>query len=266
MGNVLSSIPERPLLTTLALDFGIQWALWAFAAFFQTEKFYDLAGSSTFVFLTLLTLRWRHKTSKVYLRQLVQSGCVTAWALRLGLFLFHRVFQVGKDSRFNKVRGNPRLFWIYWTVQGLWVWVTLLPTLILNTSAKDEKLTWKDYLGWSLWFIGFVLEVEADRQKSQFRADPANKGKWISSGLWSLCRHPNYLGEIVMWASLFLPASSVMSGHQYWSVISPMSVVYMLTRLSGIPILEKQGLRRWGHLAEYQKYRQNTAALVPYLW
>ena len=263
MGSVLSSAPKNPLLTTAALDFGIQWALWAVASILQTEKFFDLAGSSTFIFLTLQSLRWQRK---VNLRHLLQSGCVTVWALRLGLFLFHRVIQSGKDSRFDKVRGNPRLFWIYWTVQGVWVWMTLLPTLILNTSDKEEKLTWKDYLGWSLWLIGFVLELVADHQKTQFRADPANKEKWISSGLWSVCRHPNYLGEILLWFGLFLPASSVMSGRQYWSVISPMFVVYVLTRLSGIPILERQGLKRWGHLTEYQKYRQNTAKLIPYIW
>ena len=266
MGNVLSAAPQRPLLTTAAIDFAIQWALWSVAAFFKTEKFFDLAGSSTFLFLTALTLRWRQKSSQVYLRQLIQSGCVSIWALRLGTFLFRRVLHEGSDSRFNKVRGSPGLFWIYWTVQGVWVWSTLLPTLILNTSDKDEALTWRDNLGWLLWLTGFVLEAVADYQKSQFRADPANKGKWISSGLWSLCRHPNYLGEILMWSGLFLPASSVMSGQQYWSVISPMLVIYLLTRVSGIPILERQGLKRWGHLAEYKKYRQNTASLVPYIW
>ena len=265
MGNILSSVSKRPLLTAAALDFGIQWSLWTVASIYQTEKFFDLAGSCTFIFLTLQSLRWQRK---VNLRQLVQSGCVTVWALRLGLYLFHRIIQDGKDIRFNQVRGNPRLFWIFWTVQGLWVWLTLLPTLILNTSrpsTKEEKLTWKDYLGWSLWLVGFILEVTADRQKSQFRADSANKGKWISSGLWSLCQHPNYLGEILMWCSLFLPASSVMSGHQYLSVVSPMFVAYLLTRVSGIPILERQGLKKWGHLTEYQKYRENTAVLIPYI-
>ena len=266
MGNLVSVTPKRPLLTVAALDLVIQWTLWSIAAFHRTEKFFDLAGSSTFIFLTSLTLRWRYKHSKIYLRQLVQSGCVTLWGLRLGLFLFCRVLQTGGDSRFNKVRGNPKMFFIYWTVQGVWVWMTLWPTLILNTSDNDFDLTWKDYLGWSLWLVGFVLQVVADQQKSQFRANAANKGKWISAGLWSQCRHPNYLGEILMWSSLFLPASSVMSGRQYWSVISPLSVVYLLTQISGIPLLEKQGLKRWGHLAEYQKYRHNTAVLVPYLW
>jgi len=259
----MEKVFSSPLFSAAALDFGIQWGLWLVASFFQTEKFYDLAGSSTFILLTWQTLRWG---GKFHLRQLVQSSCVTLWGLRLGLHLFKRVLQDGKDSRFDKVRGNPGVFWIYWTLQGVWVWTTLLPTMILNTSAKDEKTTWKDYLGWSLWLVGFILESLADSQKSQFRADPANKGKWISSGLWSLCQYPNYFGEILMWSSLFLPASSVMSGHQYWSVVSPVFVAYLLTRVSGIPILERQGLKKWGHLTEYQKYRQNTAVLVPYIW
>jgi len=259
MEKILSS----PLFSAAVLDFGIQWGSWLIASLFQTEKFYDLAGSTTFILLTWQSLRWG---GKFHLRQIVQSSCVTLWGLRLGLYLFQRILRDGKDARFDKARGNPGVFWIFWTLQGVWVWMTLLPTLILNTSTKDEKLTWKDYLGWSLWFIGFVLEALADRQKSLFRADSHNKGKWISSGLWGLCRHPNYLGEILMWASLFLPASSVMSGHQYWSVISPIFVAYLLTRVSGIPLLEKQGLKKWGHLTEYQKYRQNTAVLIPYIW
>ena len=259
----MERIWSNTLFTAAVADFGIQWIMWLVASLFQTEKFYDLAGSSTFVFLTWQTLRWG---GQFHVRQLIQSGCVTMWGLRLGLFLFHRVLQDGKDSRFDKVRGNPGLFWIYWTLQGVWVWITLLPTLILNTSARDEKLSWKDYLGWSLWLMGFIVEVVADRQKSQFRADPANKGKWIASGLWSMCRHPNYLGEILMWSSLFIPASSVMSGHQYWSVISPLFVTYLLTRVSGIPILERQGMKRWGNLEDYQRYRKNTPIFLPYVW
>ena len=263
MGSFLSAGMKNPLFTAAAIDFGIQWICWAVASILQTEKFYDLAGSSTFVFLTLLTLRWQRK---VNLRQIIQSGCVTVWGLRLGLYLFHRILQDGKDSRFDKVRGNPRVFFIYWTIQGVWIFMTLLPTLILNASAKDEELTWKDYLGWAFWLIGFILEAGADYQKSQFKANPANKGKWIASGLWSISRHPNYLGEMLMWSSLFLPASAVMSGYQYLSAISPMFVAYLLTRVSGIPLLERQGLKKWGHLPAYQDYRRSTAVLIPYIW
>ena len=260
---MMEKILSSPLFSAAALDFGIQWGLWLVASLFQTEKFYDLAGSSTFILLTWQSLR---RGRKFYIRQVVQSGCITLWGLRLGLYLFSRILRDGKDARFDKAKANPGIFWIYWTLQGVWVWVTLLPTLILNTSTKDEKLTWKDYLGWIIWLTGFFFEAVADRQKSQFRTDPSNKGRWISSGLWSLSRHPNYFGEILMWSGLFLPASSVMTGNQYWSVISPIFVAYLLTRVSGIPLLERQGLNKWGHLPEYQKYRQNTAVLIPYIW
>ncbi|XP_068703415.1 uncharacterized protein [Montipora foliosa] len=259
----MKNLFSNPLFIAAVIDFSIQWALWLVASFLQTETFLDLAGSSTFILLTWHSIR---KTGRFHVRQLIQSGCVTLWGLRLGMYLFHRILNDGKDARFDKVRGNPIIFLIYWTLQGVWVWITLWPTLVLNTTAKDERLTWKDYFGWSLWLIGFLLEATADRQKSQFLADPANKEKWISTGLWSLSQHPNYLGEILMWSSLFLPASSVMSGYQYWSAISPLFVAYLLIRVSGIPIVEKRGLKKWGHLARYQMYRQNTAKLIPYIW
>lgn len=265
-GNALSflSMTEKtPLLKAAVTDFGIQWLLWIVAAYFKTEKFYDLAGSSTFLLLTLQTLRW---TGRYHVRQLIQSGCVATWAVRLGLFLFTRILQDGEDRRFSKVRGNPGLFWIYWTVQGAWVWMTLWPTMILNTTVKDKELEWKDYLGWALWGLGFAIEMAADYQKSAFKKNPANQGKWIASGLWGICRHPNYLGEILMWAGLFLPASSVMSGAQYWSAISPCFVAFLLTKVSGIPILERQAAKKWGHLSDFQKYKRNTAVLVPYIW
>ena len=166
------------LIRAAALDFGVQWLLWSVAAYFQTEKFYDLAGSATFLLLTWQTLNWG---KKYFSRQVVQSGCVSIWALRLGLFLFTRVLREQGDSRFNRVRNNPGKFFIYWSLQGLWIWVTLLPTIILNTTEKDEKLSWKDCLGWVLWAAGFLIETTADYQKSQFKSDPINAGNHLIS-------------------------------------------------------------------------------------
>lgn len=261
MGNSQSTM--HPLVQAAAYDFAIQWILWIFASAFKTEKFYDLAGSATYVFLAWRTL---FSTKSFHLRQMIQTGCVTTWGLRLGSYLFSRILQDGSDKRFNKVRDNPKIFFIYWTMQAVWVFITLAPTLILNTKQRDVELSWKDYLGWGLWALGFTLEVIADRQKSVFRADPSNKGKWISSGLWSLCRHPNYLGEIILWAGLCLPASSVMKGWEFSSLVSPFFVALLLTKLSGIPILDRQAMKRWGDIAAYQKYRHETAKLIPYIW
>ncbi|XP_064389929.1 uncharacterized protein LOC135337854 isoform X2 [Halichondria panicea] len=197
MGSVLS----KAAVTDLAL----QWALFLVAAYFKTEKFYDLAGSATFILLSTQSLM---HTGKFYPRQLIQTALVCVWAIRLGLFLFMRVMKDGHDSRFNRVRNDPKRFFIYWTVQALWIFVTLLPTLILNSKDEDRQLTTRDYCGWSVWLIGMLLESVADFQKYTFRSNPANKDVWISHGLWKYVRFPNYLGEILLWSGMFLSASS----------------------------------------------------------
>lgn len=251
-----------------AIDFGLQWACWTVAATLKTEKFYDLAGSATFI---LLTARSFNAIKSPNTRQKVNSGMVIAWAARLGTFLFTRVLKDGHDSRFNVVKHKPGLFWIYWTIQGVWVLSTLLPTLIVNSKQdkKDDKkdeITMQDYIGWGMWVFGFLFEIMADHQKSQFRNNPENTGKFISQGLWSISRHPNYFGEILMWSGLYLSATSVLKGWEHVSVISPLLLTYLLTNVSGIPLLEAAGKKRWGSDPSYQDYVKNTAKLVPYIW
>ncbi|XP_076465227.1 uncharacterized protein LOC143297000 [Babylonia areolata] len=246
-----------------ALDFGIQWCCWAVAAALRTEKFYDLAGSCTFFTLALLSLKWGRT---YFTRQKIQSGMVMAWAIRLGTYLFSRILHEGMDRRFNNVRDKPGVFFVYWTIQGLWVLCTLLPTLLLNQKKRDRPLRKQDYVGWGLWGLGFVLEVVADYQKSRFRADPSNAGQFIQHGLWSISRHPNYLGEILMWSGLYISAASVLSGWEHVSIISPVFLSYLLIKVSGIPLLEAYGMKKWGATAAYQEYVGNTAKLVPFVW
>ncbi|XP_054655150.1 uncharacterized protein si:ch211-210c8.6 isoform X2 [Dunckerocampus dactyliophorus] len=244
-----------------AADFGIQWVGWALAAALKTEKFYDLAGSGTFILLAHLSRIWG---GGGHLRQNVQTGLVTAWGLRLGTFLFLRVLKDGHDRRFNNVRDSPGTFFVYWTIQALWVFMTLLPTLMLNSEKRDAPLGPKDYVGWTLWGLGFATEAVADQQKWLFKRDPDNVGKFIQSGLWAYSRHPNYFGEILQWCGLWLSASSVMRGPQYLSVVSPMFVWFLLRHVSGIPILEKQAVKRWGSDPTFQDYLRNTPLLWPW--
>ncbi|XP_071803539.1 uncharacterized protein [Asterias amurensis] len=244
-------------------DFAIQWGLFALAAALKTEKFYDLAGSGTFLLLTYQTLKWG---GTQHFRQTVQSGMVGLWALRLGMYLFSRIMGDGEDRRFRQAKENLGLFFVFWTVQAIWVWITLLPTQILNAERNDKPIGMRDYIGWGLFVVGFILEVTADYQKAAFRQDPNNVGKFINTGLWSISRHPNYLGEILVWSGLYISASSVMSGKQYLSVISPIFVYFLLTRVSGIPLLEKYGLKKWGSNHMYQNYLQKTPVLWPKLW
>lgn len=255
MGNTLAK--------AAFIDMGLQWALFLIAAYFKTEKFYDLAGSSTFILLAVQSLL---SNRKLFPRQVVQSSLVCMWAVRLGLFLLVRVLRSGQDSRFNRVRDNPKIFFIYWTVQGLWVWLTLLPTLIVNSKQTDTELCTRDYIGWGVWMAGMVIECIADYQKYSFRSNAANKDKWISHGLWGIVRHPNYLGEIMLWLGLFISASSTFKGKEYLSVLSPIFVAFLLTRVSGIPILERQNWKKWKETPQYLQYVQSTPKLIPFLY
>ena len=117
-----------------------------------------------------------------------------------------------------------------------------------------------------MWVTGFVIEVIADRQKSRFRADPANVGRFICIGLWARSRHPNYFGEIVLWSGITMMAVPYLSGSQWIVVVSPLFVYALLTRISGIPTLAKRGQQLWGEDPAYQEYLNNTPRLFPRLF
>lgn len=257
------SIMGNPLSKAAAVDFGIQWTCWAVAAALKTEKFYDLAGSGTFLFLALQSLKWG---GRYHLRQKVNTGMVALWAFRLGLFLFTRILKEGQDRRFNKVRDRPGTFFVYWTIQGVWVFLTILPTLIVNTKREDRPITTQDYIGWSMWVTGFLLETIADSQKSSFRANPENQGKFIQHGLWSVVQYPNYLGEIMMWSGLYLSSTSVLRGWEHVSVISPLFLIFLLTKVSGIPLQEKSALKRYGGDPAFHEHIRKTPKLIPFIW
>merc|ERR1711976_73654 len=98
----------------------------------------------------------------------------------------------------------------------MWIFVTLLPTLSLNSKRKDHELCVRDYAGWAIWAVGFFFEALADHQKSVFKANAENAGQFITSGLWSISRHPNYFGEILMWLGLYISflKSAWLGAHQ----------------------------------------------------
>lgn len=261
------------MLLLAGIDFGIQWVVGGVSALFATERFYDLTGSATFLLLTYGGLRLggggRASIFAASPRQLTTSAMICAWASRLGSFLFLRVLRAGEDVRFKDVKHDPKRFLIWWTIQGVWVFVTLLPSLILNLkrdAGPSRILGMRDYVGWLIWVMGFLVEVLADRQKTLFRSNSDNAGRFITSGLWSVSRHPNYFGEMIMWAGIWLSSSSVMSGLELLSVFSPAFVAFLIARVSGIPMLERMADKRWGEEPAYVAYRDSTALLIPYLW
>lgn len=116
-----------------------------------------------------------------------------------------------------------------------------------------------------LWAAGFAVEVIADRQKSRFRADDAHRGRFISTGLWSRSRHPNYFGEILLWIGVAVIALPVLQGWQWVGLVSPVFVAVLITRVSGVPLLEAKADAKWGGQPDYEEYKRTTPVLVPRL-
>ena len=137
--------------------------------------------------------------------------------------------------------------------------------LVTITTTYRKELEVFALIGFLIWSCGFVIEVVADIQKSRFNANPENKGKFIQTGLWSRSRHPNYFGEIILWFGVTMIALPVLQGWQWVALISPVFVTILITRISGIPLLEKKADKKWGGHEDYQIYKQKTPVLIPRL-
>jgi steroid 5-alpha reductase family enzyme len=260
-GATLGRLPIFAILVALA--FIIQWLVFIPAYIFQTEKFFDITGSITYITVTGVALCYTRYSVPLDARSILIAVLVIVWAIRLGTFLFSRIRKAGKDDRFDEIKPNFMRFLNVWTIQGLWVTFTAAAALVAITSATRKELDAFAILGALVWFIGFAIEVTADAQKSRFNADPSNKGKFIRTGLWSRSRHPNYFGEIVLWIGIAIIAIPVLQGWQWVAMISPLFVTLLLTRVSGIPLLEKKSDNKWGGQADYEEYKKNTPVLIP---
>jgi steroid 5-alpha reductase family enzyme len=196
-------------------------------------------------------------------RSLLLLVLVMIWAGRLGTFLFQRVRKKGKDARFDDIKTNFVQFLNTWTLQGLWVTLTLSAALAAITTTVRKPLDLFALIGSLVWAAGFAIEVAADSQKRRFRADPEHEGDFIDTGLWAWSRHPNYFGEIVLWIGVAIIALPVLRGWQWIGLISPIFVAVLLTRISGVPILEKRADERWGGQPDYEAYKARTPVLIP---
>ncbi|MGD2206805.1 MAG: DUF1295 domain-containing protein [Anaerolineae bacterium] len=257
-GDSALGIPIFALAAAVA--FVIQWVGFIAAYILQTEKFFDLTGSITYISVTLMAA-WL--SSVVDGRTILLMILVVIWAGRLGIFLFRRILKAGKDARFDEIKVSFVRFLNTWTLQGLWVTLSLAAALAAITTTNRKELGLFAMVGALVWIVGFTVEATADAQKSQFRADPENKGKFIDVGLWSWSRHPNYFGEIVLWVGVAIIALPVLQGWQLVTLISPVFVTLLLTRISGVPMLEKRADEKWGGQEDYEAYKQRTSVLIP---
>lgn len=255
-------VPRVPLFAICAsVGFVLHWLVFIPSYWFQTEHYFDLTGSVSYI-ATMTMAAVMHPL--LDLRGLIICVLIAIWAARLGSFLFIRVKKAGKDRRFDEMKTR---FWRYlftWTLGGAWVFITMAAGLAAITSMSQRPLGVFLFLGIVLWLIGFVVEVIADRQKTQFRKNPDNAEKFITTGLWKYSRHPNYFGEIVLWLGIAVIAFPTFVGWQYATLISPLFVTFLLIKVSGVKLLEEGGQKRWGSDPAYQEYLATTSRLIPF--
>lgn len=255
-----------PAVFTCALiAFGVNWLAFIPAAAFQSDRFYDTTGALTYLTVIGAACAATYGVrGALELQNLAVAGMVTVWTLRLGSFLYTRIHAAGgTDVRFAKIKVNPPRFLVAWTLQACWVIFTASAALVIITAPESRPLDAFFWAGTGLWAIGFAFEVIADDQKRRFRADPANHGKFITSGLWAWSQHPNYFGEITLWAGILVIALPQLSGWNWLVVFSPLFVALLLTRVSGINLLDGIAKKRWGDDPAWQAYVARTPVLFP---
>ncbi len=194
-------------------------------------------------------------------RELVVLALVAVWALRLSVYISWRNHGQPEDYRYQEIRANNepgfrfKSLYIVFILQAVLAWVISLP-LAAAISGQGDIGFW-DYAGVALWIVGVIFEALGDLQLSRFRKDPRNKGKVLDTGLWRYTRHPNYFGNFTLWWGFYLIALSVGG---FWTIVSPLLMTFLLLKVSGVALLEKDISKR---RPEYQEYIRGTNTFFP---
>ena len=247
----------------LVMAFVIQWIAYIPAFLFKTEKFYDLTGSLTYIGTILFALYASGSFQNLRLGSILVGLAIIIWAIRLGTFLFMRIHKDKKDGRFDSIKTSFSQFFMTWTLQGMWVFICSSAALIAIANPSGVPINSVFILGLLMFVFGFAIEVIADNQKSAFRSISKNKDSFINEGLWARSRHPNYFGEITLWAGITVMGISTFEGMNYLAIFSPIFSYLLLVYVSGVRLLELRGHKKWGHLKDYQDYQKNTPKLIP---
>ena len=243
--------------------FAIQIIVFIPSFIFRTEHYYDLTGGITYISTVVMALILKNSYQGIDLISLLLGSMIIIWATRLSSFLFLRVKKSGEDVRFKKIKHSFSWFLMTFMLQGMWVFMCIFPALIVISSINSEINNYA-IVGSIVWLFGFLFEIIADNQKSNF--NKFNKGEFISNGLWSITRHPNYFGEFILWLGITIASLGYIDNYKYVLLLTPIFVYLLLTRVSGVNLLEDIGEKRWGNSKEYQKYKEKTPLFFPKLF
>jgi steroid 5-alpha reductase family enzyme len=200
-------------------------------------------------------------------RSWLMVALVSIWGLRLTLHLAKRNIGKGEDFRYQRMRAEHPANFPLWTLanvfglQGALMFVVSLPVQMAMVAGGPDSLTLLDFAGVALWVIGLAFEAIGDLQLQRFKADPANQGKVMDRGLWRYTRHPNYFGDAVVWWGHFLVCAS--RPEMLWTVVGPLAMSFLLTRVSGVPMLERSMAKRKPGYAEYMERTSGFFPLPP---
>jgi steroid 5-alpha reductase family enzyme len=248
------------LVNAVALG-GLLFLLWLLSIFLRDASIVDPFWGLGFVVVAWLTNRLVGLDDP---RAMMITVLTTIWGLRLSVYLLWRNFGQGEDYRYRAMRarhgdrfGFVSLFTVF-GLQGVILWFVSLPIQMGQTVRLDSTPTLLDGLGLALWGVGFFFEAVGDYQLARFKADPANQGQVMKSGLWAFTRHPNYFGDCCVAWGIYLLA---LAGGAWWTFLSPALMTFLLMKVSGVAMLERTIAER---RPEYADYVRTTNAFFPW--
>jgi steroid 5-alpha reductase family enzyme len=243
----------------------VHWIVAIPSLVISSEKYFDFTGMiATLLVVAAAMFALLSSRQQVSICSTIVAIFVSIWTLRLGTFLYKRIVKSGEDRRFSEIKKSLPKFLMTWTLSALWVFLTTVNAITIIVLNSQDPLGLVFLLGFVLWILGFAFEAVADKQKKSFSELPKNKDKFITQGLWSISRHPNYFGEIVLWIGIAIISLPLLSGWQFLTLVSPVFVYFLLTKISGLPFLEDKAEKKWGGDKDYLEYKNNTPILVPY--
>ena len=237
-------------------------ALWAMSVGVRDTSIVDIFWGSGFVVVAWAGFLLADGSRD---RSLLIAALVTVWGLRLTVYLARRNLGKGEDPRYASMRRRHGDRWamrslvvVFW-LQGALIWVVSLPVQVAMTDPTPGGLGAFDWVGLTLWAIGFAFEAVGDLQLARFKADPANRGRVMDRGLWRYTRHPNYFGDFCVWWGIWLVA--VATGSAWWTAVGPAVMSVLLIRVSGAALLERSLI---GRRAGYADYVARTSSFFPW--
>ena len=251
---------HNPFLIAGLIVFVYMTAFYLLAVAIRNNSIVDIGWGPGFMVLSLALILLFEPGSL----QILCFSAVILWGIRLSLHIGIRNAGRPEDFRYANWRREwgKKVHWIaFWKIfmlQGAVMYTVAIP-LIFCFSNGPSGPSAMNLAGLVIFMAGFIFESLGDLQLNRFKANPANKGKIITTGLWSITRHPNYFGEAVLWWGIFLMCTG--TGLSWIGIISPVSISLLLRFVSGVPMLEEKYL----HHPDFREYASKTPVFIPFI-